>query len=132
VVASLWHSAQYGEIRSPEGILLWEGGLISSFWDGGRFHVLDAPEGPECGVDNCWVASATRVAIETDDGPQELASGEHLVVSVNGEPYVAVVAKATRTSHGYLDASVCLARTTPLDLPEPATGRRWTSSRSSC
>lgn len=74
----------------------------------------------------CVAEAPIRAAVRTDDGEAQLASGAHRVVTIDGEPYVAVVrARRIEFVHGcnVKDtvegpvASGYLVRTTPIDLP---------------
>ncbi len=120
----------YGVLRSPDGVLLWEGG--DPRVDPAptpRFRVVDVPEAEPCADRDppCILRAPIRAAVQTDDGEVELGSGESRVVTVEGEPFLAGIASAVRTeiaepgcvtdSGGGLYMSAYLVRTTPTDLP---------------
>lgn len=121
-------------LRSAAGVLLWEGGSATTDPAATpRFRAVDVPDAEACSdrPDPCVLQAPIRAAVRTDDGEVVLASGEHRVVTVDAEPYLAVV-RATRTEHvdgcnvtdGVQGPSAAgyLVRTTATDLSlvEPA------------
>lgn len=121
----------YAELRSPDGALVWEGGAIREDDDvERRFHIVDVPSEDECVLEelpDCVAETRLRATVQTDEGEVELGSGESRVVTVDGEPYVAVLALVARRrllvetcltdGGGGAFGSVYLARTTAADLP---------------
>lgn len=125
----------WAELRSPDGILVWEGGSLHEGWETERrFRIVDVASASECALadsPDCMAETRLSAAVQTDDGEVELASGESRVVTVEGEPFVAVVTHVAwrrllvegcvthaGTGRGPAFGNFYLARTTPADLPQ--------------
>lgn len=137
VAAQVWESdeSSYALLRSPEGELLWEGGIVPTYAPGApvRFRVVEDPLAVECTFSDlpasdpccCHLEVPLRVSVTTDTGDVELGAGEQQVVEVEGESFLAVVRSAIDIREqpciddGWYGprAGVYLVRTTPIELP---------------
>lgn len=133
VIAQLWlrdWSGSWGEVRSPDGVAIFEGGtiVVDPEEDPHRFRVEATEGGEECAMTRqCVVQAPAHVLLQTDDGEIRLTAGERRTVTIDGEPMLALVARAFTSRMTYPtcvtdfsggpQASVMLARTTALELP---------------
>jgi hypothetical protein len=137
VLVRAWQDGEsgYAEIRSPDGVLLLEGGRLP-YWDASvpmRFRVEEDPSAAACTPNPpphddrccCELRASARVILTTDDGEVELAEGESRTVNVEGDEFLAFVARAVNilalpcVDDGTtgLIAGVVLVRTIEVDLP---------------